>query len=81
MCGCILGLKSDGSVKITQEEFSGLDVSDWVDIVEISLCGNAIGLKSDGTVVVEGRALGGRSLESAFSLDWTNIKIPNLNRK
>lgn len=75
--GCVLGVRSDGSVKIAQNQFSHLDVSDWEDIVEVSLNSNAIGLKSDGTVVVEGSALGGTSLDYAYSFDWTNIKIPN----
>lgn len=75
--GCILGVRSDGSVRIAQNQYSHLDVSDWEDIVEVSLDSNAIGLKSEGTVVVEGSALSGTSLDYAYPFDWTNIKIPN----
>ncbi|MCM1228307.1 MAG: zinc-ribbon domain-containing protein [Clostridium sp.] len=74
--GDVAGVKKDGTVITTNEE---LDVSDWKDIVDISLGENVIaGLKKDGTVVCTS---GGDSSVTKYSSkaltmfieDWKDI--------
>ena len=49
----LVGLKTDGTVLATGDNFDGgCEVSDWEDIIAISAgCGHTVGLKIDGTVI------------------------------
>ena len=66
-----VGLKSDGTVVATGENFDGqCDVSDWKDIVAVSAgYDHTVGLKSDGTVV----AVGSNRLGQCDVSDWKDI--------
>lgn len=53
--GFTAGLKSDGTVLVTDGEEGTIDVSSWKDVVSISLgYWHIAGLKSDGTVLASG---------------------------
>ena len=67
------GLKADGTVVLNGSAGSKIDVSDWTDIVAVSLGSNhMIGLKADGTVVAAGENDSGQCDVSG----WTGIKLP-----
>jgi alpha-tubulin suppressor-like RCC1 family protein len=54
-----VGLKSDGTVKATDEN---IDVAQWTDIIQLATgWGHVVGLKSDGTVVATGYNSSGQS--------------------
>ena len=56
-----VGLKADGTVvAVGDNEYGQCDVSDWTDIVAISVDDHTVGLKKDGTVV----AVGGERIRS-----------------
>jgi len=51
----IVGLKSDGTVVIVENEYKEWNVGDWTNIIQVVTGGlHVVGLKSDGTVVAEG---------------------------
>lgn len=64
----IVGLKSDGTVVATGDNFGGqCNVSDWADIVAVAAdYGCTVGLKSDGTVIETGS-------HGSRMYDWTDI--------
>ena len=69
-----VGLKSDGTVIAAGNSDRGqCDVSDWTDIVAVSVgYDHIVGLKADGTIV----AAGGSSSGQCSVSDWTDIKLP-----
>ena len=71
-----IGLKADGTVVAVGNNTDGqCDVSDWTDIVAISVDDHTVGLKKDGTVVAVGENEYGQCDVSG----WTDIKLPQIN--
>jgi hypothetical protein len=69
--GCIVGLKSDGTVVATgTDTYGDTDVSSWTDITQVA-CGYyfTVGLEANGTVV----ATGENNFGQCDVASWTNI--------
>ena len=68
------GLRKDGTVVVVGSNENGqCDVSDWTDIVAVSVgYDHIVGLKKDGTVV----AAGDNSFGQCGVSDWADIKLP-----